>query len=83
MVHLLNNPLPLVPWNTSRSDRPTYFSIDELLPVHDVVIRLNDFKARAVSLPLRDQQLEPSADGKQIVVPEVALHEVVLVDLAE
>jgi hypothetical protein len=82
MVHLLNNPLPLVPWNTSRGDRPAYFSIDEILPVHDVVIQLNDFKAGSVTLPLRDQTLEPSSDGKQIVVPEVGLHEVVLVDLA-
>ena len=82
MVHLLNNPLPLVPWNTLRSDRPTYFSMDEILPVQDVVIQLNDFKATSVSLPLRGQTLEPSSDGKQIVVPEVGLHEIVLVDLA-
>ena len=83
MVHLLNNPLPLVPWNTSREDRPAYFNIDELLPVHDVVIDLNDFKAGSASLPLRDQRLAPSADGKRVVVPEVALHEVVLVDLVD
>ena len=82
MVHLLNNPLPLVPWNTLRSDRPTYFSMDEILPVRDVVIQLNDFKATSVSLPLRDQRLEPGSDGRQIVVPEVALHEVVLAELA-
>ena len=82
MVHLLNNPLPLVPWNTLRGDRPTYFSMDEILPVRDVVIQLNDFKATSVSLPLRDQRLEPGSDGRQIVVPEVALHEVVLAELA-
>ena len=82
MVHLLNNPLPLVPWNTLRGDRPTYFSMDEILPVRDVVIQLNDFKATSVSLPLRDQTLDPSSDGRQIVVPEVALHEVVLAELA-
>ncbi len=82
MVHLLNNPLPMVPWNTLRSDRPTYFSMDEILPVHDVVIQLNDFKATSVSLPLQGQTLEPGSNGRQIVVPKVALHEVVLVDLA-
>ena len=56
--------------------------MDEILPVQDVVIQLNDFKATSVSLPLRDQSLKPSSDGRQIVVPEVALHEVVLVELA-
>ncbi len=82
MVHLLNNPIPLVPWNTSRADRPSYFSIDEILPVHDVVIRLNDFKAGSVRLPERDQSLAPDSDGQRIVVPEVGLHEIVLIDLA-
>ena len=82
MVHLLNNPLPLVPWNTSRGDRPAYFSIDEILPVHDVVIQLNDFKAGSATLPLRNQTLKPSSDGRQIVLHEVGLHEIVLVDLA-
>ena len=55
MIHLLNNPMPLLPWSTSREDRPNFFSVDELLPVRDLVIRLNEFKARSVRLPLRDQ----------------------------
>jgi hypothetical protein len=80
MVHLLNNPLPMVPWDTSRGS--PYFCIDEILPARDVVIRLNEFKAGSVSLPLHNRSLEPGADGKQIVVPEVGLHEIVLVDLA-
>ncbi len=83
MIHLLNNPLPLLPWSISREDRPNYFSVNELLPVRDVVIRLNEFRARAVRLPLRNQVLHPGPDGQRIVVPAVDLHEVVLVDLAE
>ena len=43
-------PLPLVPWSTSRADRPKYFSINELLPVRDLVIELNEFRARSVTL---------------------------------
>ena len=82
MIHLLNNPMPLLPWSTSREDRPNYFSVDELLPVGNVVIRLNEFRARAASLPLRGQTLQPDADGRRIVVPVVELHEVVLADLA-
>ena len=46
-----------------------------------MVIRLNDSRAGSASLPLRDQSLTPSSDGKQITVPEVGLHEIVLIDL--
>ena len=80
MVHLLNNPFPMLPWDTSRGS--PYFCIDEILPVQNVVIRLNDSRAGSASLPLRDQSLTPSSDGKQITVPEVGLHEIVLIDLS-
>ncbi len=83
MIHLLNNPLPFVPWRTSRADRAKYFHIDELLPVHDVVIKLNDFKAKSASLPFQNRPLEVTNDPTTILVPKVHIEEVVLVELAD
>lgn len=83
MIHLLNNPLPFVPWTTSREDRPKYFYIDELLSVHDVVIKLNDFKAKSASLPFQNRPLEVTNDPTTILVPKVHIEEVVLVELAD
>lgn len=85
MIHLLNNPLPYVPWETNTDQRRLFFYIDELVPVRDVVIRLNGMRVVGASLPLQEQELTVRADPATatIVVPEVRVQEVVLVQLAD
>ena len=58
----------------------THFYLDEIPPVHDVIVRLPAFEVRSASLPMRDRELEVAGDGS-IVVPKVEIHEVVSVNL--
>ena len=82
MVHLLNNPLPFVPWSTSGLDMRKYFYIDEMVPVPDIRIKLNGFKVKRASLPLQGKELEVVGEPATITVPKVHIQEVVLLQLA-
>lgn len=79
-IHLLNNPLAFLPWSQPVAQHRTHFYLDEIPPVHDVIVRLPAFEVRSASLPMRDRELEVGADGS-IVVPKVEVHEVVSVNL--
>ena len=55
----------------------------ELLPVYDVVIKLNGFKVENASLPFQNVQLEVDGEHATITVPRVYIHEVILLGLGK
>jgi hypothetical protein len=81
MIHLLNDPTPVVPASTSNDDITDYFYLEEVNPIRNVRIKLNDFKVKHALLPLQGLSLDVIGDPPQLVVPEVKLHEVVVVEL--
>jgi hypothetical protein len=81
MIHLLNNPTPVIPASTPRDDITDYFYLEEVNPIRNIRIKLNNFKVKRALLPLQGLSLEVAGDPPQLVVPEVKLHEVVLVNL--
>ena len=81
MVHLLNNPTPWVPFSTPIENSTTYLYLEEVNPIRDVRIRFHDVKVRRARLPLQDRRLEIAGSPATVVVPEVKLHEVLLLDI--
>jgi hypothetical protein len=81
MIHLLNNPTPVIPASTPRDDITDYFYLEEVNPIRNIRIKLNDFKVKRALLPLQGLSLEVTGDPQQLVVPEVKLHEVVVLEL--
>jgi hypothetical protein len=82
MIHLLNNPTPLIPFTTSKKDGTTYFYLEEVNPIYNIEIKFNDFKIKRAEMPLQGLRLELSGEPDTVVVPEVKLHEVVLLELS-
>jgi hypothetical protein len=82
VIHLLNNPTPLIPFSTPDEDTKTHFYLEEVNPIRDIRIRLNNFEAKRALLPLQGLSLEVAGDPPQFVVPEVKLHEVVVLELS-
>jgi hypothetical protein len=87
MIQLVNNPTPLLPWRMDGDRRAydelhtTFHALYEINPIRDVRITLNGYRARSARLPLQDQKLEVAGDPGVITVPQVDLHEVVLIEL--
>ena len=87
MIHLLNNPLTIVPWKIegTREDydanQGIFHAPFEVNPIHDIRIRFNGLNPVSARLPLQQADLEISGHPATIVVPKVDLHEVVLVDV--
>lgn len=82
MVHLLNNPTPVLPWEVANADFvSTFLACAEVNPIRDVQISVNDFKVKAARLPLQRRDLAVTADPAVITVPRIDLHEVVLLTL--
>ena len=83
MVHLLNNPMPFIPPSVSGEHISTCHFHEEIIPVRDLGIRVNGMKIKSATLPLHNRTLEVSDDLTYVRVPEVELHEVVLLELAD
>ena len=91
MVHMVNNPTPLFPWRINDSDdrqrqkeaEKNFLYINELIPIHNIRVRLNDFKVKTASLPLSGESPKIGQDLAHITIPKVALHEVLLLGLQE
>ena len=86
MIHLVNNPTPLLPWKVKDRNEydklhTTYHALYEINPIRDVRITLNGYKVKSARLPLQNQKLDVTGDPAEITVPQVDLHEVVLVEL--
>ena len=91
MVHLVNNPMPLVPWRIDSAvhpdhrsyeeERTTFHYTPELYPVHDLVLRFPGLKVVSARLPLQAVDLTVSGDPATVVVPKLDMHEVVLVEV--
>ena len=86
MIHLINNPAPLIPWRLySQEDADlhgrevgAFHATTELVPIHDVVVQFNDLDVKSARLPLQGIDLEVT--GGRVVVPKIELHEVLLVE---
>ena len=83
MIHLLNNPMPFIPPSISGEHISTYCYHEEIVPVRDVGIKVNDMKIESATMPLQSCTLEAGQDATYVLVPEVKLHEVVLLELAD
>ena len=86
MIHLLNNPVPLLPWEVTDRDRyddlqATFHAPFEVNPIHEVGIRFGGLNPLSARLPLQNADLPLSGAPATITVPRVDLHEVVLVEL--
>ena len=88
MIHLINNPNPLIPWRIEDdedlalrrgvgSDMGTFHAVLELVPLRDIRVRFNGIDVKSVHMPLHGKDLE--IDQGTVVVPKVELHEVLLV----
>ncbi len=87
MIHLLNNPVPVLPWHINdkkeyEEQQSTFHAPLEVNPIRGVKIRLNELAGSSARLPLRKCALEILGTPGVIVVPEVDLHEVLLVETA-
>ena len=82
MVHLLNDPTPLVPMYMTEKHEGmnTHLFLRELNPIYDVEVRFNGFEIESARLPLSGLDLE--VRGSVVVVPKIELHEVVLAQLS-
>ena len=82
MVHLLNDPTPLVPMHMTEKHEGmnTHLYLRELNPIYNVEVRFNGFEVESARLPLSGLDLE--VKGSIVVVPKVELHEVVLAQLS-
>ena len=81
-VHLLNNPLPTIPWSIPASTHRAYLYLEEVVPVHNVVLKLNGFTAKKAAAPLTNQKLSVGNNGSTVTVPVVGAHELVSLSLA-
>jgi hypothetical protein len=85
MIHLLNNPTPLLPWRIANREKhdaemTTFLALREVNPIHNIQVRFNDLAIKSARLPLQEVNLEVSGNAATVVVPAVNLHEVLLVD---
>jgi hypothetical protein len=81
LVHLLNNPAPPLPFGSGAADVQTHFYLEEVNPVRNVRIKVNDFKLRSATLPLQSRTLPITHHPVGVLIPEVRLHEVVVFEL--
>jgi hypothetical protein len=86
MIHLLNNPTPLLPWRIANREKhdeemTTFLALREVNPIRNIRVRFNDFAVKSARLPLQETDLEVSGNtAATVVVPTVSLHEVLLVE---
>ena len=84
MVHLLNNPTPMIPMDiVEREGVTTHFYLQELNSVRDIRIKVNGFRIKSVTLPLQGKSLKVAGDDNMFLVPEVKLHEVALIEIEQ
>ena len=89
MVHLLNNPVPMVPLDLfvdaynpkAREVLTTFLFPQEVNPIHNITVRFHDFGVKSARLPLQDRSLEVTGEPGTVVVPQVKLHEVLLAEV--
>ncbi len=86
MVHLVNNPTPVLPWRIEdkesyNRDLKSYFYLHELNPIRDIAMQFHGFELKGARLPLQDRTLEVTHKPDTVVLPELELHEVVLLEL--
>ena len=82
-VHLLNNPLPVLPWSIPASNHRSYLYLEEVVPVHNVVLRFSGIAVKKATAPLTNQKLIVGNNGSTVTVPVVGPHELVSLSLAD
>lgn len=87
MVHLLNCPVPYFGHDRTGQSAAVLeryiLNLEEIVPVRDITIRFNDVRPGRAWMPLADRTLEIRGDPPTVVVPEVHVHEVVLLEQAD
>jgi len=85
LIHLVNNPTPFIAHSMSGDnarDICTYFyNLEEINPIHNIQIRLNAFAAKSAWMPLQNRFLEITGNPPTITVPQVDMHEVIVVEI--
>ncbi len=85
LIHLVNNPTPFIAHSMSPEnahDVCTYFyNLEEINPIYNIRIRLNAFSAKSAWMPLQNRVLEITGNPSTITVPQVDLHEVIVVEI--
>ncbi len=81
VIHLLNNPTPMLPMAAGEQEITSHFYLRELNPIHNIEISFHGFDPKSARLPLQDQILDLVGSPAGVVVPKVEMHEVVLVEL--
>ena len=89
MVHLVNNPTPLLPWRIrdhadaaeQREHMTSFFALQEVNPIHDIKISFNAFKVNSARLPLQEHSLAITGIPSTVTLPQVKIHEVLLVEI--
>jgi hypothetical protein len=82
VVHLLNNPTPMLPMAAGEEEVTTFFYLRELNPIRDIEISFDGFDLKSARLPLQNRTLEVVGGPATVVVPQVEMHEVILAELA-
>ena len=60
-----------------------YLANAEVTPIRNVQIRFNQIAIKSAKLPLHDQELEITGAPPVVNVPQIDLHEVVLIQTDE
>ena len=88
MVHLVNNPNPLIPWRIyneedfdNHRDDGAFHAPRELVPLRDIVVRFTGLEVKSARLPLQGRNLE--IDSDVVLVPRVELHEVLVLEVED
>ena len=79
-VHLYHRFCPMIPWNQSHPEAYQWAALDKPYPVQGIRVRIADRNVRSARMPLQDRDLAVES-GSNVVVPEVALHEVIVFEL--
>lgn len=88
MVHLVNNPNPLIPWRIyneedldNHREDGAFHAPRELVPLRDIVVRFTGLEVKSARLPLQGRNLEIDSDA--VLVPRVELHEVLVLEVED
>ena len=72
----------MLPWSVSAANHRSYFYLEEVAPVHNVMLRFNGFTVKKATAPLTKQKLTVENSGSAVSVPVVGPHELVSLSLA-
>ena len=83
VIHLVNYAIPFFRHAYSeefhKTVRTYFYNLEDIVPVRDIRVTFHDFKPTAANMPLQNRDLEITGNPPSLVVPEVEMHEVIVV----